>query len=358
MAGGAVFPPIEIMEVDKRLLLTGGAHRTAAVELNGGTDILAHVRAGTWQDAVLAAARADAHSGLKRNNKDKRKAAEALLATEWGRGNSDQMVADAAGVHQTFVSKLRRCRATQDGIELPAKRTGKDGKTRSAKSKSKAREPAASEPEVTDEPDKAEPDNSGQTVISAEAHKAQYAAEEQQLANADLSLPDANASDLSTQGDQVHHQVQEMDEASTDDAPPAAVTTMAAAPKLAPARRLDPADFLNASPEERTAFVELIGLGAMIDALPEIKLDAAKPLNDEHFRRMCRLVVGALRYVQANDASNAVDALHGVLRVLGSQGCAVDDLAVALGAILKTKKPPRSVSSTFKNAGRTKAKAA
>jgi hypothetical protein len=44
MAGGAVFPPIEIMEVDTRLLLTSGVHRTAAVELNGGTHILAHVR--------------------------------------------------------------------------------------------------------------------------------------------------------------------------------------------------------------------------------------------------------------------------------------------------------------------------
>lgn len=56
MAAGALFPPIDIVEVDKRLLLTGGFHRTAGMELNGGSAILAHVRPGTMEQAILAAA--------------------------------------------------------------------------------------------------------------------------------------------------------------------------------------------------------------------------------------------------------------------------------------------------------------
>jgi hypothetical protein len=110
---------------------------------------------------------------------------------------------------------------------------------------------------------------------------------------------------------------------------------------------LDPADFLNASPEERAAYVELLGLGAFIDALPETKVDEPGPLNDEHFKRISRLISGALKYVQANDASNAIEALRGALRVLSSQGRNVDDLAVALGATLKAKQRSRPTPRTF-----------
>jgi hypothetical protein len=132
MAAGALFPPIDIVEVDKRLLLTGGFHRTAAMELNGGSAILAHVRPGTMEQAILAAARAGAHEGLKRTNEDKHKVVEALLAIEWGKTNSDHMVAEAAGVSQPFVTKLRH-RSTDNGYQLPPMRKGKDGKIRSAK---------------------------------------------------------------------------------------------------------------------------------------------------------------------------------------------------------------------------------
>lgn len=148
MQDGAIFPPIEITDVGGLLVLNSGFHRTAATELNGNTAILALVRPGTMEDATLAAARAGAHEGLARTNKDKRKAAEALLNTEWGSTHSDHMVAEAAGVAQTFVSKLRREMATEHRAQLngasadqpgtpeffsaepPPKREGKDKKHR------------------------------------------------------------------------------------------------------------------------------------------------------------------------------------------------------------------------------------
>jgi hypothetical protein len=127
MAAGAVFPPIEVMEVGEQKFLTGGFHRTAAAELNGATEIVAQIRSGTVEQAILAAARAGAYEGLARTNEDKRKAVETLLATEWGRTSSDHMVAEAAGVSQPFVTKLR---STDNRYQSPSTRRGKDNKNR------------------------------------------------------------------------------------------------------------------------------------------------------------------------------------------------------------------------------------
>lgn len=157
MKAGAVFPPVEIMQIDGKLLLTGGFHRTAAAASNGDTTILAQVRFGTMGQAILAAARAGAHEGLARTNDDKRKAVEALLTTEWGKTHSDHLVAEAAGASQTFVSNLRREMATENGAQLKPERQGKDGKVRPAR-----------RPRSTP----------GQTVISAETRKAASAEEE------------------------------------------------------------------------------------------------------------------------------------------------------------------------------------
>jgi hypothetical protein len=313
------------------------------------------------QEAILAAARADAHEGLARTNEDKRKAVETLLATAWGKNNSDAVVAEAAGVSQPFVSKLRR--STQNRFELQRKRTGKDGKTRSIKQRKRA---SRTTPASPDQP--SEDENAASPIPNPDG--AQDEPEWPKPASAGVSTdampspPGAtsttntfNTDDSNEQGESIDGECAcpagvddgpETAAVSTKDAPPAASTETSGTGTER--RVLDTADFLNASSEERTAYVQLLGLGVFIDALPEIKIDEPKPLNDEHFQRMCRLIVGALRYVEANDQDNAVDALRGALRVLGSQGRNVDDLAFALRATLKIKKASRSISSTFKNA--------
>ena len=61
MEDGAQFPPMLVFEIDEQLILADGFHRYSAYQKLGTTEIQAEVRFGTWDDALLAAAKADAH---------------------------------------------------------------------------------------------------------------------------------------------------------------------------------------------------------------------------------------------------------------------------------------------------------
>ena len=133
MEDGAQFPPILVFEIDEQLILADGFHRYSAYQKLGTTEIQAEVRFGTWDDALLAAAKADAHEGLARSPADKEKAVKALLACECWRALSDREIAREAGVGYSLVAKLRKVviQVPAAGTSIAtnrATRLGKDGK--------------------------------------------------------------------------------------------------------------------------------------------------------------------------------------------------------------------------------------
>jgi hypothetical protein len=107
MAEGACFPPIGVYFDGQRYWLADGFHRVAAALELGRATIDCLVYHGTLREALLAAIGANQGHGLRRNNDDKRRAVETLLAdAEWA-AKTDRWIAEICGVSHPFVAKLR-----------------------------------------------------------------------------------------------------------------------------------------------------------------------------------------------------------------------------------------------------------
>ena len=135
MQGGAPFPPVVVFRDGKgKLWLADGHHRCAAAALAQRTEIPADVRDGSRRDALLYAARANGSHGLRRTNRDKRRACELVLAAfpNW----TDRRVAEACGTSHPFVGKVRAQLVT---VTTP-EREGADGKVRRGKAFNPERE--------------------------------------------------------------------------------------------------------------------------------------------------------------------------------------------------------------------------
>lgn len=129
LLAGEPVPPIITFYDGTKYIVADGSHRTLAARKAGLETISAEVREGDIRDAKRYALSANAAHGVRRTNKDKRRAVGmALLDEEWATF-SDEMIAEMCAVSQTFVSKVRR-ELTQVGAKFASKRVGKDGKAR------------------------------------------------------------------------------------------------------------------------------------------------------------------------------------------------------------------------------------
>jgi hypothetical protein len=127
MKAGSKFPAVIVfLDVDGKRWLADGFTRCRAVELAGGSSVLAEVRQGGRREALLYAAGANAAHGARRTNADKRRAVTALLGDPEWLSKGDAWIAARCAVSDRFVAKLRP--ATPNGSEL--KREGLDGKLR------------------------------------------------------------------------------------------------------------------------------------------------------------------------------------------------------------------------------------
>mgnify|MGYP002622775989 CR=1 FL=1 len=108
ISDGAALPPITVYRLpDGTILLADGWHRLSAHQQIGRTEISAEVHEGTLDDAILAAAGANATHGLPRSNADKRRAVLMLLDDVMYGQESDRWIAKAAGVSHTYVARIR-----------------------------------------------------------------------------------------------------------------------------------------------------------------------------------------------------------------------------------------------------------
>ena len=120
---GAKTPPIELVQDGDIYWCADGRHRVKASAEVGFLDINANVRPGKIIDAIEIAIGANTDHGLRRTNKDKRRAVEVALK-EFPK-TSDGWIADACHVDCSFVCKMRpTCDNHKSG-----EREGRDGRT-------------------------------------------------------------------------------------------------------------------------------------------------------------------------------------------------------------------------------------
>lgn len=145
---GAKVPRIKVMRVqpeerdannrlpDPVFYVVDGRHTLKGWIKLGKKNVPCSVQAGTWAEAVIAAASANQeHLGLRRTNADKRKAVEAILELPDAHQWTNSRIAQQIGVSGEFV---RQCRPTVDKhhwedpqpdlAPKPKTRTGADGR--------------------------------------------------------------------------------------------------------------------------------------------------------------------------------------------------------------------------------------
>jgi hypothetical protein len=105
---GATFPPIAVFFDGQSYWLADGLHRLYASREAVKGEIEADVRKGTKRDAVLYGVGANLEHGLRRTNRDKRRAVTVLLMDcEWKLW-SNLEIARRCRVTDTFVGKVRK----------------------------------------------------------------------------------------------------------------------------------------------------------------------------------------------------------------------------------------------------------
>ena len=107
MGSGAKFPPVVLFQDQDIYWLGDGFHRVEAAAKAGKKAIQAEIRQGGQRQARLFALGANATHGVRRTNADKRLAVSILLDDpEWSQW-SNRKIADAVGVSDPFVMKMR-----------------------------------------------------------------------------------------------------------------------------------------------------------------------------------------------------------------------------------------------------------
>jgi len=176
--------PLIVFNEGKSYWLADGFHRYyAAQQTKGRSSVACDIREGNLEDAQNFALSANSRHGLRRTNEDKRHAVRAALSMKRWEDKSNAMVAEACGVSDRFVAKIRKEieSSTPNGSELnstatrkkPTKRVGKDGKKRSApKPKTHQREPGdESEPDGEDPVTEVPVDDTAWKVQRSKARK-------------------------------------------------------------------------------------------------------------------------------------------------------------------------------------------
>lgn len=108
LVDGAEFPPLVVFWDGADYWLADGFHRWHAFDRALCSHAPCEVHEGNKRAALLFAAGANSHHGLRRTNLDKRKSVLMLLRDpDWFR-QSDRWIAETCGVSHTFVATLRQ----------------------------------------------------------------------------------------------------------------------------------------------------------------------------------------------------------------------------------------------------------
>lgn len=129
---GDRFPPVRLFKgADGTHLIGDGHHRIGAYRAVGLTEINAEVTPGELDDALLYAASANETHGLRRTQRDKRKAIKAILEHATFSKKSDRTIAEMCKVSHPLVAEVRNQFLGNPSKPAEAtEREGKDGKTR------------------------------------------------------------------------------------------------------------------------------------------------------------------------------------------------------------------------------------
>lgn len=132
MESGTEFPAVVAFQEDGKFYLGDGMHRVGAATLNGAKKIKVDVREEHGGEtgaraAKLYACGANGEHGLRRTNKEKRRAVKLLLKDKvWGK-ESNREIAARAGVSELLVRTAKK--------ETDAIKSQKQGKTEDSKGK-------------------------------------------------------------------------------------------------------------------------------------------------------------------------------------------------------------------------------
>jgi hypothetical protein len=144
MDGGSAFDPGGAVYDGKCYWLWDGFHRFHAERRRGSDTMVLEVTKGTLDDARRLSLGANKeHRGMRRTNRDKRRAVERALA--WFPGYSAGKVAELCGVSVRFVTGMRNQQPTLNRSELDVV-IGRDGRTRNVSNIGKAPAPAPKAP--------------------------------------------------------------------------------------------------------------------------------------------------------------------------------------------------------------------
>jgi hypothetical protein len=145
---GSPPPPVKVRlvhmaETLDRLLVTDGFHTVTAARLEGTPHIPCRVLSGTWNDALLEAAAANADHGLPRTQADRRRAVEMILdhvagSEEW----TSRKIAAAARVSHTLVQAVLKSRSAATAEAQPQSDLGINSKPKASR-----RDPERTEPD-------------------------------------------------------------------------------------------------------------------------------------------------------------------------------------------------------------------
>lgn len=123
------FPAVTVFRTPEgQIILADGFHRYFGHKEGKAKEIKCEVREGTIRDAILFSVGANAVHGLRRTQKDKRRAVETLLKDEEWQQWSNVAIAEACGVSEFLVRDLRK--PTQQSTSGARKAT-RGGKTMS-----------------------------------------------------------------------------------------------------------------------------------------------------------------------------------------------------------------------------------
>ena len=126
------FPSWRVFLIDGKYYLTRGFHREVAAKAADRSTHICEVIKGTRQEALIDAAGSNADNGVRRTNKDKRRAVLMLLtskdAPEW----SNRFIATSTHTTHQFVNLMAKELAAENG--KPAKRSTRKKKKKAASS--------------------------------------------------------------------------------------------------------------------------------------------------------------------------------------------------------------------------------
>ena len=106
--GTSVMPPLTVFDTEEGYVLADGFHRYQALVNIKQIFADCEVKKGTKRDAILFAIRANSAHGLHRTNADKRVCTLRLINDpEWSTW-SNPIIAEKAGVVESFVRKLKK----------------------------------------------------------------------------------------------------------------------------------------------------------------------------------------------------------------------------------------------------------